>query len=106
MNVSHFRSVLTSAVLASALVACGGGEAEKEKFDGDRISVLNFETTLREDPRLRDQAVPIVPAFRNSTWNNAGGFATNAATASAFSAAFLSQGLAGRRILPAFLPNY
>ncbi len=79
MNVSHFRSVLTSAVLASALVACGGGEAEKEKFDGDRISVLNFETTLREDPRLRDQAVRIVPAFRNSTWNNAGGFATNAA---------------------------
>jgi outer membrane protein assembly factor BamB len=78
MPLRSLRSVFFSTVLASALVACGG-DAEKAKFDGDRISVLNFETTLREDPRLRDQQVRIVPAFRNSAWANAGGFASNAA---------------------------
>jgi outer membrane protein assembly factor BamB len=79
MKLRQLRSVFVSTVLASALVACGGGDDTKAKFDGDRISVLNFETTLREDPRLRDQAVRIVPAFRNSSWSNAGGFASNAA---------------------------
>ncbi len=79
MKFRQLRSVFTSALLASVLVACGGGDAQKEKFDGDRISVLNFETTLREDPRLRGEPVRILPPFRNSTWNNAGGFTTNAA---------------------------
>jgi outer membrane protein assembly factor BamB len=63
--------------LAGFLSACGGG-GDKEKFDGDRISVLSFEAQLRADPRLADAAVPILPAFRNSTWNNPGGFPTHA----------------------------
>lgn len=65
-------------VAALSLVACGGA-SDKEKFDGDRISVLSYETTLRADPRLQDKPVSIIPAFRNSEWSNPGGFTSHAA---------------------------
>lgn len=77
MAHSGTKSLLALA-LATILSACGGG-ADEEKFDGDRISVLSFETRLSADPRLRDAPVPIIPAFRNSGWGNPGGFATHAA---------------------------
>ena len=63
--------------VAGLLAACSGA-ADKEKFDGDRISVLSFEAQLRADPRLADATVPVLPAFRNSTWSNPGGFPTHA----------------------------
>ena len=66
--------------LALLVTACGGGGGDdKEKFDGDRISVLSFDAILRADPRLQDQAVSVIPAFRNSSWSNPGGFASHAA---------------------------
>lgn len=66
--------------LALLVTACGGGgDGDKEKFDGDRISVLSFDAALRADPRLQDQAVSVIPAFRNSSWANPGGFASHAA---------------------------
>lgn len=65
--------------LAFMLSACGGGGGDAEKFDGDRISVLNFDSALRADPRLQDQAISVIPAFRNSNWTNPGGFASHAA---------------------------
>ena len=64
-------------VMAAFLAACSG-PSDKEKFDGDRISVLSFEAQLRADPRLADAAVPVLPAFRNSTWDNPGGFPSHA----------------------------
>jgi outer membrane protein assembly factor BamB len=63
--------------LAAMLAACGGA-VDKEKFDGDRISVLSFEAQLRADPRLADAPVSILPAFRNAGWENPGGFPTHA----------------------------
>ena len=66
--------------LALLVTACGGGGGDdKEKFDGDRISVLSFDAAMRADPRLQDQAVSVIPAFRNSSWSNPGGFASHAA---------------------------
>lgn len=73
------KHILSTALLAGLLVGCGGGADNKEKFDGDRISVLSFEASLRVDPRLRDTPVPIVPAFRNASWSNPGGFSSHAA---------------------------
>lgn len=65
-------------VLGAGLSACGG-ETDKEKFDGDRISVLSFDTKLGQDPRLKDVPVRLIPAFRNSAWENPGGFPSHAA---------------------------
>ena len=78
LSTKTMRSIVP-AVLALLVSACGGGTDEKEKFDGDRISVLSFDTALRTDPRLQDQPVSIIPAFRNSSWSNPGGFASHAA---------------------------
>ena len=83
--------------LAGLLAACSG-DVDKEKFDGDRISVLSFEATLLADPRLRNAPVPIIPPFRNSSWANPGGFATHAAyhlEVDGLEAAFDSQMVSG-----------
>lgn len=81
MSTSHtrLRSLYLPLVAALSLAACGGGTDSSEKFDGDRISVLSYETALRADPRLGDKPVSIIPAFRNSDWTNPGGFASHAA---------------------------
>ena len=82
-TVSPFRlprqiaALAQVSILAAFLAACGGA-TDKEKFDGERISVLSFEAQLRADPRLADAAVPVLPPFRNSTWANPGGFSTHA----------------------------
>jgi outer membrane protein assembly factor BamB len=73
-----YKNILSTVILAGLMVGCGGA-GDKEKFDGDRISVLSFEASLRVDPRLRDTPVPIVPPFRNAGWNNPGGFSSHAA---------------------------
>ncbi len=74
----HRIHPILSVAFAAVLAACSSS-GDKEKFDGDRISVLSFETSLREDPRLRDAPVQIVPPFRNNGWFNPGGLSTHAA---------------------------
>jgi outer membrane protein assembly factor BamB len=76
---NHMRRLIGPLVAALFISACGGGATDKEKFDGDRISVLSFDSALRQDPRLKDKPISIIPAFRNSSWPNPGGFASHAA---------------------------
>ncbi len=76
--VSKTHHWILVAAVSSLLMACGG-EADEDKFDGERISVLSFETNLRQDPRLSDAPVRIIPPFRNAAWANPGGFANHAA---------------------------
>ena len=71
-------SPLLAIALGAFVTACAG-DANQDKFDGDRISVLSFEATLREDPRLQNAPVQIIPPFRNTSWANPGGFTTHAA---------------------------
>ncbi len=71
------RKSLMSLALAGAVAACGGGDVA-DKFDGDRISVLSFDTQVQADPRLKDAEIPVLPAFRNASWANPGGFPTHA----------------------------
>ena len=71
------RKSLMSLALAGAVAACGGGDVA-DKFDGDRISVLSFDTQVQADPRLKNAEIPVLPAFRNASWANPGGFPTHA----------------------------
>jgi len=81
MKMAAFKTMTRSVaplLLAALVSACGGGGDDKEKFAGDRISVLSFDAQLRVDPRIADAAVPVLPAFRNGEWSNPGGFPTHA----------------------------
>ncbi len=69
-------AILTLAI--TSLAGCGGAD-EQAEFEGERISVLNYEAQLRVDPRLENQTVRVLPAFENSQWANPGGFSTHAA---------------------------
>jgi outer membrane protein assembly factor BamB len=75
----------------SGLAACGK-TADTVVFEGERISVLNYEAQLVVDPRLIDQPVRLLPPFENTQWPNPGGFATHAAYHLALSG--LSEGFA------------
>ena len=78
--IPHLGRSVAPFLTAFILTACGGGASStKEKFEGDRISVLSYETGLRADPRLSASQVTVIPPFRNSSWPNPGGFATHAA---------------------------
>ena len=71
------RLLLAVLPMMVGLAACG--PAEKDKLAGERIPILSFENQISEDPRLKDEAITIPPAFRNNAWPNMGGFASHAA---------------------------
>ena len=74
-NIAHYAII---SIAMTGLVACGG-DIDRAEFEGERISVLNYEAQLTVDPRLENQQVRILPAFDNSQWANPGGFSTHAA---------------------------
>lgn len=66
--------VLVAAAVAT-LAACGG--ANKAKLPGERISVLQFEPTLKPDPTLSGDHVALTRPYDNPDWPQVGGNATH-----------------------------
>jgi outer membrane protein assembly factor BamB len=77
-TVYKMRRALIACVAAGVVMACSS-DGEDTVFEGDRISVLSYESQLRVDPRLAGEPVRLLPPFLNSQWNNPGGFATHVA---------------------------
>ena len=79
-KIAHQWRRLALVCLTTAFVAaCSSSDDEKEVFEGDRISVLSYDSQLRVDPRLSNQPVNLLPPFKNSQWSNPGGFPTHVA---------------------------
>ena len=55
----------------------GGEDIDKDRIQGDRISILSLEKNLSSDPQLRDSRVIIPNAVRNSSWPYPGGSIDN-----------------------------
>ena len=55
----------------------GGEDIDKDRIQGDRISILSLEKNLSSDPQLRDNRVVIPRAVRNSSWPYPGGSIDN-----------------------------
>lgn len=78
---SAFYKIRRGAIvcLAAGVVLACSSDGDDKVFEGDRISVLSYDSTLRVDPRLSNQPVRLLPPFQNSQWSNPGGFATHVA---------------------------
>ena len=55
----------------------GGEDIDKDRIQGDRISILSLERNLSSDPQLRDNKVIIPSAIMNSSWSYPGGSIDN-----------------------------
>ena len=55
----------------------GGEDIDKDRIQGDRISILSLEKNLSSDPQLRDNRVVIPRAVMNSSWPYPGGSIDN-----------------------------
>ena len=55
----------------------GGEDIDKDRIQGDRISILSLEKNLSSDPQLRDNRVIIPSAIKNSSWSYPGGSIDN-----------------------------
>ena len=78
--VKVFSRFLLGAVMCGALVACSLFEASEEsknkkknRISGDRIPVLTFEQTLKENADLANLRVQLPTPYTNKNWSQAGG---------------------------------
>ena len=55
----------------------GGEDIDKDRIQGDRISILSLEKNLSSDPQLRDNRVVIPRPVMNSSWPYPGGSIDN-----------------------------
>ena len=55
----------------------GGEDIDKDRIQGDRISILSLEKNLSSDPQLRNSRVIIPTAVKNSSWSYPGGSIDN-----------------------------
>ena len=55
----------------------GGEDIDKDRIQGDRISILSLEKNLSSDPQLRNSRVIIPTAVNNSSWSYPGGSIDN-----------------------------
>ena len=75
-SVTIFPKILLSAVLCAGLVACSGSSGEKKnskRLEGDRIPVLTFEQSLKENAELANLRVQLPKPYVNENWPQAGG---------------------------------
>ena len=70
--------------ISSIISGCGsinnffdGNDIDKDRIQGDRISILSLEKNLVSDPKLRDNRVNLPPAKKNSSWQYPGGSLSN-----------------------------
>ncbi len=71
--VSKFSLIV---VICGALVACSGSDDEpknSKKLTGERIPVLTFEQTLKENAELANLQVQLPRPYTNKDWPQAGG---------------------------------
>ena len=70
--------------VAMILSGCGsinnlfdGKDIDKDRIEGDRISILSLEKNLVSDPKLRDNRVIIPSPKNNPSWQYPGGSLNN-----------------------------
>jgi len=71
----YFR-VIFGTVICAALAACSGSSdnaKNSKKLTGERIPVLTFEQTLKENPELASLQVQLPKPYSNKNWAHAGG---------------------------------
>ena len=54
------------------------GDVEEKPLPGERISVLELESSISPDPRIADLDVRLPPPYANENWPQAGGYAGHA----------------------------
>jgi outer membrane protein assembly factor BamB len=82
-NRLQLRTLAIAALLSALFTsACETpdwlGSPEAPPLPGERISVLRLDRTLSPDPGIADVAVRLPKPWRNDTWPQAGGAASNA----------------------------
>ena len=55
----------------------GGDDIDKDRIQGDRISILSLEKNLVSDPKLRDSRVVLPLSKKNLSWQYPGGSLNN-----------------------------
>jgi outer membrane protein assembly factor BamB len=55
----------------------GGDDIDKDRIQGDRISILSLEKNLVSDPKLRDSRVVLPSSKKNLSWQYPGGSLNN-----------------------------
>ena len=78
------KKIISVIVIIISLSSCGtvnnffGGEdIDKDRIQGDRISILSLEKNLTSDPQLRDNRVVIPSEINNTSWPYPGGSIDN-----------------------------
>ena len=78
------RNIFFIIFISSIISGCGsinnffgGNDIDKDRIQGDRISILSLEKNLVSDPKLRDNRVVLPPSKKNSSWQYPGGSLNN-----------------------------
>lgn len=78
------KKIISVIVILISLSSCdtvnnffGGEDIDKDRIQGDRISILSLEKNLTSDPQLRDNRVVIPSEINNSSWHYPGGSIDN-----------------------------
>lgn len=77
--IRRWFGLALAAAAGLALGACGVFEGgDKERLEGERISVLDLERKLEPDQQLQDEPVRLPKPYVNASWSQAGGTASHA----------------------------
>jgi outer membrane protein assembly factor BamB len=86
MTMRRFQHIAALGI-AALLCGCSMLDSVSDLFDtstrksglkGERISVMSLDETLKPDPTLDDTEVVLPPPYRNDSWAEPGGYASNA----------------------------
>jgi len=93
IGLRHIGFVLVGVALLG-LSGCGGGRDEN-KLEGERISVLAFESKVEADPRIQGVQVKLPRPYINEGWPQPGGYPSHAMHHLALQGALRPQWTAG-----------
>lgn len=77
MSLARNAGVAVLGLTVLGLSACGGGR-DDDRLQGERISVLAFESKVEADPRIQSVAVKLPRPYMNEGWPQPGGYPSHA----------------------------